>query len=84
MTESNNDTGNLNETENQNEEIEQVEVPEAPVAMEKKGLMKRRESFAQDSVPNAHKGYSNKPPRVMIGIICVIVIISFILAGLTS
>jgi len=49
-----------------------------------KGLMERRASFAQSSVPNAHRGYSNKTPRVMMVIIVVLFIVSFILAGVTG
>lgn len=49
-----------------------------------KGLMKRRESFAQTSVPNAKKGSSSKPPRVMMGIIAAMFIVSFILAAITG
>lgn len=49
-----------------------------------KGLMKRRESFAQASVPNAKKGSSGKPPRVMMGIIAAMFIVSFILAAITG
>jgi hypothetical protein len=51
---------------------------------DRKGLMERRESFAQTSVPNAHKGYSPKPPRVMMGIIAALFILSFILAAITA
>ncbi|GEM_PF-2274158 len=49
-----------------------------------KGLMERRESFAQTSVPNAKKGSSGKPPRVMMGIIAAMFIVSFILAAITG
>ncbi|MEW6144079.1 MAG: hypothetical protein AB1598_03565 [Thermodesulfobacteriota bacterium] len=49
-----------------------------------KGLMQRRESFAQSSVPNAHRGYSGKPPRVMMGIIACLFVLSFILAAITG
>ena len=49
-----------------------------------KGLMERRDSFAQTSVPNAHRGYSGKTPRVMMGIIAILFIVSFILAGITG
>ena len=49
-----------------------------------KGLMERRESFAQSSVPNAKKGSSGKPPRVMMGIIAAMLIVSFILAAITG
>jgi hypothetical protein len=50
----------------------------------RKGLMERRESFAQSSVPNAHRGYSGKPPRIMLGIIAVLFLMSFILAAITG
>ena len=49
-----------------------------------KGLMERRASFSQSSVPNSHRGYNGKTPRVMMGIIAVLFIVSFILAGITS
>jgi len=50
----------------------------------KKGLMQRRKSFSQGSVPNAHRGYNPKTPVVMLGIIAVFLIASFILAALTT
>jgi hypothetical protein len=46
--------------------------------------MKRRESFAQTSVPNAHRGLSGKTPRIMMGIIAAMFIVSFILAAITG
>jgi hypothetical protein len=49
-----------------------------------KGLMERRESFSQSSVPNAHRGYSSKMPRIMMGIIAAMFIVSFILAAITA
>lgn len=49
-----------------------------------KGLMERRASFSQSSVPNAHRGYSGRTPRVMMVIIAVLFITSFILAGITT
>ncbi len=49
-----------------------------------KGLMERRESFSQSSVPNAHRGYSSKMPRIMMGIILAMFIVSFILAAITA
>jgi len=52
--------------------------PEAPP--EKKGLMERRPSFAQSSVPNAHRGYSGTPPVIMLLIISVFVLLSIIFA----
>jgi len=80
-------------TEERTEEIrEKAEGVEAKEAAHKshthsrvgKGLMERRESFAQTSVPNAKKGSSGKPPRVMMGIIAVMFIVSFILAAITG
>jgi hypothetical protein len=70
---------------------EKVQAKEAEVAAAgprahpspRKGLMERRESFAQTSVPNAHRGYSGKPPRVMMVIIAALFVISFILAAIT-
>lgn len=50
----------------------------------KKGLMERRESFSQTSVPNAHKGYNPKTAVVMLGIIVIFFVTSFILAALSS
>lgn len=50
----------------------------------KKGLMERRESFAQTSVPNAHRGSSGKPPVIMLGIVLILFIASFILAAISS
>jgi len=47
---------------------------------EKKGLMERRPSFAQSSVPNAHRGYSTTPPVIMLLIISVFVLLSIIFA----
>ena len=70
-------------TENHKEETQEVEVQEAPLT-ENRGLMQRRKSFAQNSVPNAHKGYSGKSPKVMLGVICGMVALSLILANLTS
>lgn len=67
----------------QAKEAEQAAGPKAhPYAG--KGLMERRASFSQSSVPNAHKGYSGKTPRVMMGIIAILFIVSFILAGITG
>ncbi len=59
-------------------------VREAGKHTQKKGLMQRRESFAQSSVPNSHRGYSGKPPRVMMVIIVTMFIVSFILAAITG
>ena len=55
--------------------------PAAPA--EKKGLMERRESFSQSSVPNAHRGYNPKTPVVMMFIIAFMVVLSFVLAAVT-
>ncbi len=49
-----------------------------------KGLMERRESFEQSSVPNAHRGYNSKTPRIMMVIIAAMFILSFILAAITG
>ena len=49
-----------------------------------KGLMERRESFAQSSVPNARRGFSSKAPRIMMGIIAIMFIVSVILAAITG
>ena len=49
----------------------------------KKGLMERRESFAQSSVPNAHRGYNPKTPVVMLFIVAFMVVLSFVLAAVT-
>ena len=64
-------------------EAEESAKPKTHTA-DKKGLMERRESFAQTSVPNAHRGNSAKPPRVMMGIIVLLFILSFILAAITA
>lgn len=60
------------------EEQAQETAPEAP--REKKGLMERRPSFAQSSVPNAHRGYSETPPVIMLLIVSVFVLLSIIFA----
>lgn len=49
----------------------------------KKGLMERRESFLQSSVPNAHRGYNPKTPVVMLCIVAFMVVLSFVLAAVT-
>jgi len=49
----------------------------------KKGLMERRESFSQSSVPNAHRGYNPKTPVVMLCIVAFMVVLSFVLAAVT-
>lgn len=63
--------------------------PEEPSAPEKheapkKGLMDRRKSFEQSSVPNAHKGYSGKHTIVMLLIVVAMFIVSYILAAITG
>lgn len=50
----------------------------------KKGLMERRKSFLQSSVPNAHRGYNPKTPVVMMCIIAFLVVLSVIFAAITS
>lgn len=70
--------------DNSTEEVEepgdeaQESTPEAPV--EKKGLMQRRPSYSQSSVPNAHRGYSENPPIIMLLIISVFILVSIIFA----
>lgn len=59
------------------EEVEE-KAPQAPVF--KKGLMERRSSFSQSSVPNAHRGYSGTPPIIMLLIISVFLLLSIIFA----
>lgn len=54
--------------------------PEGP----KKGLMQRRKSFAQSSVPNAHRGYNPKTPVIMLGIIFLMLVASFVLASVAG
>ena len=62
------------------EEAQAEPAPDAP----KKGYMQRRKSFAQGSVPNAHRGYNPKTPVVMLGIIFVMLVASFILASIAG
>lgn len=50
----------------------------------KKGLMERRKSFSQSSVPNAHRGYNPKTPVTMLRIILILFLASFVLAKLSS
>jgi hypothetical protein len=59
--------------ESDNEPVKEVPAP-------KKGLMERRESFDQSSVPNAHKGYSPTPPIIMLLIVSAFIIVSLIFA----
>lgn len=66
------------ESEEASQEAETEAAPPAPV--EKKGLMERRPSYSQSSVPNAHKGYSGTPPVIMLLIISVFVLLSIIFA----
>lgn len=63
--------------------------PEKPSSPKKhdtseKGLMERRESFDQASVPNAHKGYSGKHSIVMLLVVVAMFIVSYILAAMTG
>ncbi|HSE83937.1 MAG TPA: hypothetical protein VLB01_05270 [Thermodesulfobacteriota bacterium] len=51
--------------------------------VEEKGLMDRRASFAQESVPNAHKGTDPTAKYVMLAAYIMFAIASFILARLT-
>ncbi len=68
------------------ERVEAKEAAHKPSAHNRsgKGLMERRESFAQSSVPNAHRGYNGKTPRIMMGIILAMFVVSFILAAITG
>lgn len=66
------------ESEQGSQEAETEAAPPAPV--EKKGLMERRPSYSQSSVPNAHRGYSATPPVIMLLIISVFVLLSIIFA----
>lgn len=62
-------------------EAEEAEIESASeVPAPKKGLMERRESFEQSSVPNAHKGYSGTPPIIMLIIVSVFFLLSLIFA----
>ena len=65
-------------------EAKEASKPKAHTPVPKKGLMERRQSFAQTSVPNAHKGYNPKTPVVMLGIIVIFFVASFILASISS
>lgn len=64
------------------EKAAEAHAPEARPKV-KKGLMERRESFAQSSVPNAHRGYNPKTPVVMLCIVAFMVVLSFVLAAVT-
>jgi len=68
----------LEEVQASTEDVQEESISE--VSEEKKGLMERRPSFAQSSVPNAHKGYSGTPPIIMLLIISVFFLISLIFA----
>lgn len=62
-------------------ELEAETTDSAPAAVAiKKGLMERRESFDQSSVPNAHKGYSPTPPVIMLLIVSAFIVVSLIFA----
>lgn len=77
-----NEAAELEAAEQVEEAVEQKEAASVPGL--KKGLMQRRKSFAQGSVPNAHRGYNPKTPVVMLGIILVMFIASFILAAIAG
>jgi len=64
------------------EKAAEAHAPE-PSPQAKKGLMERRESFSQSSVPNAHRGYNPKTPVVMLFIVAFMVVLSFVLAAVT-
>jgi hypothetical protein len=51
--------------------------------VKEKGLMSRRKSFSQASVPNAKKGSNKKPQFVMIVVFLAIVVASLLLARLS-
>lgn len=72
------------EAEAKTEAVETQVHTTAAAAAPKKGLMQRRKSFLQTSVPNAHRGYNPKTPRIMLGIIAILLIASFILAAVTA
>jgi hypothetical protein len=62
-------------------EAEEAEIETAAeVPAPKKGLMERRESFDQSSVPNAHKGYTATPPIIMLIIVSAFIVLSLIFA----
>ncbi len=65
-------------SEQPSEEAAEEAPPPAPQV--KKGLMERRPSFSQSSVPNAHRGYSTNPPIIMLLIISVFILLSIIFA----
>lgn len=76
-------TRELEAVEDTGEHTEEVEAEietAAEVPAPKKGLMERRESFTQSSVPNAHKGYSPTPPIIMLLIVSAFIIVSLIFA----
>ena len=64
------------------EKAAEAHAPE-PSPQAKKGLMERRDSFSQSSVPNAHRGYNPKTPVVMLFIVAFMVVLSFVLAAVT-
>lgn len=79
-------TQELGAVEDTHEHTEEVQAEEAEiesaaeVPAPKKGLMERRESFDQSSVPNAHKGSSGTPPVIMLLIVSIFIVISLIFA----
>lgn len=76
--------GASEEVQEESQELQASEEPvqEAapPAPTQKKGLMKRRPSYSQSSVPNAHRGYSTNPPIVMLLIISALFLMSIIFA----
>ena len=62
------------------EEVKAEPAADAP----RKPYMQRRKSFAQGSVPNAHRGYNPKTPVIMLGIIFLMLVASFILASMAG
>ncbi len=68
------------DTQEQAEEVEAETETAAEVPARRKGLMERRKSFDQSSVPNAHKGYSGTPPIIMLLIVSAFVVVSLIFA----
>lgn len=67
------------QVEASSEEPEET-ISEAPAPVVKKGLMERRPVYSQSSVPNAHRGYSETPPVIMLLIVSVFILLSIIFA----
>ena len=72
------------EAKEEEPEASEPETKHAPVYATGVGLMQRRKSYSQESVPNAHRGYNPKTSRIMLGIIAVFFIASFILAAIST